>query len=250
MLDWLDYAKQANSGGRPIRFGHCGNSGRNAVAYNNPRGYSAKCYSCGWTDYKAKQLYIAKRGGNSDHKPGVRVSPVPVGRLTPELFREVWKYTLKYGMTPDEAGITGVHRDRIVFECGDVQMGRRIPFLDKVGTGPKWVTYTDGVAMVGSGNILVTVEDILSMYKVHLAIPDISVMCLLGTSFKPCYRNHLEGIEEICWMLDGDGSGARGVVKGMRDMAPWVRHQRVIILPPGRDPKDLRIKEIQELFDD
>lgn len=250
MVSWIDYAKQSHPGGRPVRFGHCGNSGRNAVAYNNARGYSAKCYSCGWEDYKAKKLYIAKREENSNHKPGVRVSPVPLGGLIPELTREVWKYTLKYGMTPDEAGITGVHRDRIIFECGDVQKGRLLPFLPTWAPGPKWVTYTDGIAMVGSGSTLVAVEDMVSMYKVHSALPGVTVMCLLGTSFKSLYRTHLEGIEEIYWMLDGDGAGARGVVKGMREMAPWVRRQRAIILPPGRDPKDLQMKEIQELFYD
>lgn len=247
---WLDYAKQANSGGRPIRFGHCGNSGRNAVAYNNARGYSAKCYSCGWTDYKAKKLYIAKREENSDHKPRVRVSPVPLGRLIPELTREVWKYTLKYGMTPEEAGVTGVHRDRIIFECGDVQKGRLLPFLAGQGAGPKWVTYTDGIAMVGSGSSLVVVEDMVSMYKVHSALPGVTVMCLLGTSFKPSYRTHLADIEEIHWMLDGDGAGARGIVKGMRELAPWVIHQRAIILPSGDDPKDLHIQQIRGLFYD
>lgn len=250
MFNWLDYAKQANPGGRPVRFGHCGNSGRNAVAYNNARGYSAKCYSCGWKDYKEKKLYIPTGDEGINHKPGVRVNPVPVSKLIPEISEVVWKYTLRYGMTPEEAGVKGVHRDRIIVECGDVQMGRRIPFLDKVGTGPKWVTYTDGVAMVGSGDVLVTVEDILSMYKVHLALPDVSVMCLLGTSFKQLYRNHLKGIEEIYWMLDGDGAGARGIVKGMRELAPWVSYQKAIILPPGRDPKDLHISEIREIFYD
>lgn len=250
MVNWIDYAKQANPEGRPIRFGHCGNSGRNAVAYNNSRGYSAKCYSCGWKAYKAKKLYIAKKGKSEDHKPGIRVNPVPVDKLIPEFREVVWKYTTQYGMTPKEAGVKGIYRDRIIVECGDVQMGRRVPFLDKFGIGPKWVTYTDGVAMVGDGEVLVTVEDILSMYKVHLALPDVSVMCLLGTSFKQLYRTHLEGVVEICWMLDGDGAGARGVVKGMRELAPWVRKQRVIMLPSGRDPKDLHIKEIQELFHD
>ena len=167
-------------------------------------------------DYKAKKLYIPTVVEGMNHKLGARVNPVPVNKLVPEISEVVWKYVLQYGMTPEEAGVKGVYRDRIIVECGDVQMGRRLPFLDKVGTGPKWVTYTDGVAMVGSGDILVTVEDILSMYKVHLAMPDISVMCLLGTSFKPCYRAHLEGIKEIHWMLDGDGAGARGIVKGMR----------------------------------
>lgn len=248
MVNWLDYAKQANSGGRPVRFGHCGNSGRNAVAYNNPRGYSAKCYSCGWKDYKAKKLYISKGKKSEDHKPGVRVSPVPVDKLIPELSEVVWKYTLQYGMTPQQAGIKGIYKDRIIVECGPVQKGRLIPFLDGTGAGPKWVTYTDGVAMVGSGEILVAVEDMLSMYKVHLALPYVSVICLLGTSFKSLYRTHLEGIREICWMLDGDGAGARGVIKGMRELAPWVGYQRAIMLPSGRDPKDLHIKEIQELF--
>ena len=250
MVNWIDYAKQADSGGRPVRFGHCGNSGRNAVAYNNPRGYSAKCYSCGWKDYKAKKLYIPTVSEGMNHKPGARVNPVPVNKLVPEISEVVWKYVLQYGMTPEEAGVKGVYRDRIIVECGDVQMGRRLPFLDKVGIGPKWVTYTDGVAMIGSGDILVTVEDILSMYKVHLAMPDISVMCLLGTSFKPCYRAHLEGIKEIHWMLDGDVAGARGIVKGMRGLAPWVSYQKAIILPTGRDPKDLHISEIREIFYD
>lgn len=250
MVNWIDYAKQANSGGRPVRFGHCGNSGRNAVAYNNPRGYSAKCYSCGWRDYKAKKLYIPTGDDGIDHKPGVRVSPLPLDRLIPELERTVWKYTLRYGMTPTDAGVTGVYRDRIIVECGNVQMGRLIPFLDIVRGDTKWVTYTDGVAMVGSGDILVAVEDMLSMYKVHLALPDVSVICLLGTSFKPRYRSHLEGIEEIHWMLDGDGAGARGIVKGMRELAPWVSYQKAIILPTGRDPKDLHISEIREIFYD
>ena len=117
---WLDYAKQANPGGRPIRFGHCGSSGRNAVAYNNARGYSAKCYSCGWKDYKAKKLYIPTGGEGINHKPGVRVNPVPMYKLTPEIGGEVWKYTLKYGMTPGRAGVKGVYRDRIIVECGEV----------------------------------------------------------------------------------------------------------------------------------
>ena len=250
MVNWIDYAKQANPEGRPVRFGHCGNSGRNAVAYNNSRGYSAKCYSCGWKAYEAKKLYIAKKGKREDHKPGIRVNPVPVDKLIPEFREVVWKYTTQYGMTPKEAGVKGIHRDRIIVECGDVQMGRRVPFLDEFGIGPKWVTYTDGVAMVGDGEVLVTVEDILSMYKVHLALPDVSVMCLIGTSFKQLYRNHLEGIEEIYWMLDGDGAGARGIVKGMRELAPWVSYQKAIILPAGNDPKDLQMKEIQELFYD
>ncbi len=250
MSNWLDYARQANSGGRPVRFGHCGTSGRNAVAYNNPRGYSAKCYSCGWKDYKAKKLYISKGQQSEDHKPGVRVNPVPLDKLIPEFSEVVWKYTLQYGMTPEEAGVKGIYRDRIIVECGDVQKGRRVPFLDKFGIGAKWVTYTDGVAMVGSGDILVAVEDMLSMYKVHLALPDVSVICLLGTSFKSLYRTHLEGIREICWMLDGDGAGARGVVKGMRELAPWVRKQKIVILPEGNDPKDLHVKQIRELFHD
>lgn len=247
MVNWIEYAKQANSGGRPVRFGHCGNSGRNAVAYNNPRGYSAKCYSCGWKAYKAKKLYIAKREESSDYKQGIRVSPVPLDELIPELSDAVWGYTLKYGMTPEEAGVKGVYRDRIIVECGDVQMGRRIPFLN--GT-PKWVTYTDGIAMVGMGATLVAVEDILSMYKVNLALPNVSVICLLGTSFKPLYRTRLEGIDEVCWMLDGDGAGARGIVKGMRELAPWVRKQRAVIFPEGSDPKDLHLSDIRRRFYD
>lgn len=250
MVNWIDYAKQANSEGRPVRFGHCGNSGRNAVAYNNARGYSAKCYSCGWKGFKAKQLYIAKKEENPDYKQGVRVNPIPLAGLIPELNEAVWRYILKYGMTPGQAGITGVHRNRIIFECGGVQMGRLIPFLGGQSSKPKWVTYTDGIAMVGSGPSLVAVEDMVSMYKVHSALPGVTVMCLLGTSFKPLYRTHLAGIEEICWMLDGDGAGARGIVKGMREMAPWVNRQRAIILPSGRDPKDLQMQEIQELFYD
>lgn len=250
MFDWLDYAKQANSGGRPVRFGHCGNSGRNAVAYNNPRGYSAKCYSCGWKDYKAKKLYISKGAAGEDHKPGVRVSPVPLDKLIPELTREVWKYTLKYGMTPIQAGITGVYKDRIIFECGDVQKGRLMPFLDNSVGKPKWVTYMDGVAMLGSGSTMVAVEDIVSMHKVYSTLPKITIICLLGTSFKSLYRTHLEGIEEICWFLDGDGAGARGIVNGLRELAPWVTRQSTIILPTGNDPKDLHMKQIQELFHD
>ncbi len=247
---WLDYAKQANPRGRPVRFGHCGNSGRNAVAYNNPRGYSAKCYSCGWKAYKAKKLYIAKKEENREEKYWVRVNPVPLSELSLELNEAVWGYILKYGMFPRQAGITGVHRNRIIFECGEVQKGRLMPFLEGQSNEPKWVTYTDGIAMVGSGSALVAVEDIVSMYKVSLALPGVSVICLLGTSFKLLYRNHLEGVEEICWMLDGDGAGQRAIAKGVRELAPWVGKQRIIVLPDGKDPKDLHMDEIQRRFYD
>jgi hypothetical protein len=241
MVDWIKYAKEGTPGGRAVRFSHCDGSGRDAVAHNSPRAYTAYCYACGWKAFRSKEYSLLHQAEVGEALG--RVQPAAIDTLIPELYDAIAGYTLKYGMLPEEAGISGVYRDRMIVECGDVQKGRLLPFASP--SGAKWLTYVDGLATVGTGDHAVIVEDLLSMYKVHKAMPELSVVALLGKTLKPHHKIYLGRKSIVTWLLDGDEAGVEGVTRGYRELSVWSNSQRIVYPPLGLDPKDISLRDIR-----
>lgn len=121
------------------------------------------------------------------------------------------------------------------------------------GLKPKTILYRhNDVAMlhfpkpVTHFNILVLVEDIISTIKVNKIAP---CAALLGTNLNVAIPTLLDiGVEYITLMLDGDAS--LKAISYKRQYENLFKGFEVVLLPNGKDPKDLSTSKLMYLIYD
>lgn len=141
-------------------------------------------------------------------------------------------------------------RKRLLIKTKQGWIGR-----DLTGASPqKWLTYSAGCHYLADSitQHVILVEDAFSWIKTAYAIsttPNWSCVCLLGTEIRPQLLNNLiqQSVSSVHLLLDGDGAGSRGSLRGMRLLKPFVPKCSIGCAPGGLDPKDMQLRQLREL---
>lgn len=241
--EWLHLAKRVPLG-RSDRTYHGRENRPNLVVYNNESEWSAYCHRCHIAGRVSKEYVVY--GAPADAKAPDLSPPrdaVPV--LVPGQFSEydtaVARFLVSKGVVPSMLPPLrySCTRKRIVLTAGEAILGRDITELSLV----KWVHYSGArfVLLGPASNISILVEDTLSAYKVHKALPQYQVVACLGTRLSAQLKLMLQGVVAV--MFDGDQAGYIGAADARRELPG--RHVLVRCAPAGLDPKDMTIAQIR-----
>lgn len=241
--EWLHLAKRVPLG-RSDRTYHGRENRPNLVVYNNESEWSAYCHRCHRAGRVSKEYVVY--GAPADAKAPDLSPPrdaVPV--LVPGQFSEydtaVARFLVSKGVVPSMLPPLrySCTRKRIVLTAGEAILGRDITGLSLM----KWVHYSGArfVRLGPASSISILVEDTLSAYKVHKALPQYQVVACLGTRLSVQLKLVLQGV--IAVMFDGDQAGHIGAADARRELPG--RHVLVRCAPDGLDPKDMTIAHIR-----
>ena len=259
--EWLDQAKQVPVG-QKRRVRHGAECTKAMDVYNNEDSWSSYCHRCHDSGFVRKEVL---------EKPD---TSVPVFRkyldynkcltLSELAVRYPKKYCAVVVLLQEKGVSTTILEpykpmycltdDRLVFRFKGVDLGR-----DCTGRSPmKWFkyhndsskefVYLQGKNGLVKGSYVVICEDLFSCAKItHYT--GLSTMCLLGTRFEDakvafCLRYGLR----VLGAFDGDTGGDGGHrIASDRCLLLDIQYQRVDI-PRDKDPKDLKPKELINLF--
>jgi hypothetical protein len=264
--EWLHMAKRLPVG-QSRRVKHRFERRENMVVRNLPEGWSCYCHACGEGGFKPKEFVkITEQAEPEQYHQFIPNDLVPLEDL--DRFRQsrVYGFLAQKGM--DSVYFNGVlvryspSKDRVVLRLsgpdGYAWLGRAVG-----GQQPKWVAYstpTTGYAEYCTSIKrppphpedpvpYVVVEDPFSMLKVSWACPHVLVTCSLGTRLHPRLLRSLLGWADVRVWYDGDKAGEQGADKAVRRLQ-GLGVQAKALTVPGKDPKDMMIKEIRELLYD
>lgn len=153
------------------------------------------------------------------------------------------RFVRRWGLNTNDL-FYDVARERVVFPI--YYKGRVIDAVGRsVGPqkGPKWYRYT-GTAdfyMVGKGETLVLVEDVLSAMIVTQEIPHLTAMAILGTSINDKHIEAIGEFEHIIVALDPDA--ADKTIQFRRDIELWTGVKATAL----RLSDDLKYREDEDL---
>lgn len=213
------------------------------------------CFAC-CTGGQVKKEHLRIKTEQADLKP-IQINEEDM--LYAKSQRTEWEQIVRFlyskNMAPEyvpSIWLHKEHRHRLFIKDNFLQWHSRAYTGIKPWT-PKWLRH-GGIPISGhAGPITVICEDLFSMLKLQRALQgeeSASVLCTLGCSInneavllmlKSC-------TQEVVWAYDGDSAGWHGTDRGIKRMRPHVAVQSKLNTPRGKDPKDLHILELQQLF--
>ena len=237
--------------------------GDNLVRYHDGGGH---CFSCGYHEH-AKSFNVFT---SQQRQPVTKENHVTKGVLPYDFTREVpshaWKWLLQYGLPwshwKESTGYSP-SEERLVFRVGEqstnvlqFSIGRYTPEKQSDGgsfqrrggtvvdrTPRKWYVWGDShrhCEVVGRGESVVLVEDLISAHKVGqvtTAIP------LFGTEIHKPHLYYLMNEGKPVWLwLDKD---QEGTVKKKAMKLQAMINQPVNIVVTDHDPKELSFEDIK-----
>lgn len=254
--DWLHIAQRLAVGQR-TRVHHGRERRPNLVIGNEAGHYWAYCQACRDGGKVQKTHVLTARV----EPPKSRVLSLPddmvqLQKVEPHTQAMLVRFLASKGV--DALYLPALHytdeRKRLLMQ---VQANTGVVWTGRDVTGAshqKWLVYSRAEYVragprMGPDVPVVLVEDLFSMYKVHWAVPQVAVVCCLGTGVRPalaleiCTRNP----REVLCLFDGDSAGRRASQDAHRLLRPFVR-VRHVPLPDEHDPKNLSINQLQELL--
>mgnify|MGYP003110806879 FL=1 len=161
---------------------------------------------------------------------------------------DVLRLCENFGITQEDVAFDPIRR-RVVFILRDLR-GRAVDAIGRTicNQNPKWYRYTDSKApvVVGDGDWLIIVEDIVSARKACLACPAAASMALLGTNLTTEHLVAAGQYKSVFICLDQDATDK--AVAMHRRLSAFVDRCKVMML--SSDLKDMNLEDIGGLFDD
>lgn len=265
-LAWLDAAKALPVGHSTKITHNCG-GGLALKIGNEPRGWRAFCFRCGYKGWEWKPTpsldeRLKELSQNLLHDDDVRDSvelPLPAvnWRDWPDDAR-LW--FLKAGLSAADAGALGVYyhppTNRVVWPLYE---GRTLVFWQARAVGykpgdprPKYLSpklkpygLVPLYGRLEDSSELVLTEDLLSAYKVGKVKPALSLM---GTALKSAALAYIFRVQptKVQVWLDGDKPGQEAASEVIRTLASnGFKVQRIVT---QRDPKLHHLQQIKEIL--
>lgn len=208
--------------------------GDNLVVYSDG-GYH--CFSCG--NHRSPQRFVPK-----EEVPNVSKALLPAD-FTREVPANAWKWLLQWGL-PYQYWLKKVgfspKENRLIFLVGEPTVFSLGRYLGEDKGPKKWYVWGDPhrhCEVVGDGEKIVLVEDLLSAHKVGqvtTAIP------LFGVNYHPPHLYYLmnDARPVVLW-LDKDQEGE---VKKKAVKLSMLLNKAVDVLITDKDPKEYSVDEI------
>lgn len=93
---------------------------------------------------------------------------------------------------------------------------------------------------------VIIVEDIVSAMWVYQCIKE-PTFCLFGTELTGTMYEQIKSFHSFIWALDYDTNYGKQNYRKIRDKFP-LKHHKFLVLPEGKDPKDLCKDELTEII--
>lgn len=224
------------------------NRGDNLVRYSDDGGH---CFSCGYHERSSTVTSIGNYFGSSvTDKENVRKAILPHD-FTREVPADAWKWLLQYGLPysywKESVGYSP-SESRLVLRVGEplqFSIGRLIgePRGENHAKRRKWYVWGDShkhAEVIGHGDVVVLVEDLISAHKVGQVTTSIP---LFGVELhKPHLYYLINDTRPVVIWLDKDQQGA------VNKKASWLQsllNRPVSVVTTDKDPKELDFESIK-----
>lgn len=247
--EWLPKAKAMCIGGHD-RFFHRREKRPNLVIWNKPDAWTAYCQACkeGGVVKKEHVLY-----GVASPEANKSILTLPCDLQRQSQWDDITAYSIgqflaskgmDYKMLPEM--FYSCTRKRLCIQTEQGWMGR-----DVTGRAlDKWLTYNGQHYLYtdrGSDTV-VMVEDSFSYFKVLWAVPELNVLCCLGTGLKPSIIARCMNMRQAILCFDGDQAGYKGATAGAQRLRAIGVFADSRCAPEGKDPKDLSAASLCSLI--
>ena len=192
----------------------------------------------------AQEIKARMSGQTEGIQKEVDTMEIPAQLVRPTAEHEkLHRFVRRWGLNTNDL-FYDVARDRVVFPI--YYKGR---IIDAVGRavgpqkGPKWYRYSGqaNFFMIGKGETLILVEDVLSAMIVTQEVPNLTAMAILGTSINDRHIEAIGEFDHIIVALDPDA--ADKTIQFRRDIELWTGVKATAL----RLSDDLKYREDEDL---
>lgn len=181
------------------------------------------------TDMTASEIRRHLRPAPEPADKEVETMEIPVYLVRPNQEHEKHRdFVLRWGLQHYPGLLYDVRQERTVFPI--LHKGRMIDAVGRaVGTRvqPKWYRYTGAADYftVGTGDVAIVVEDVVSAIVAEKLVPNVTAMAILGTSISKAHLAALAEYPKVVIALDPDAMSK--TISYRREINLWTGNETI-----------------------
>lgn len=181
------------------------------------------------SDMTAEDILKRMRPAPEPADKEVETMEIPVYLVRPNQEHEKHRdFVLRWGLQHYPGLLYDVRQERTVFPI--LHKGRMIDAVGRaVGTRvqPKWYRYTGAADYftVGTGDVAIVVEDVVSAIVAEKLVPNVTAMAILGTSISKAHLAALAEYPKVVIALDPDAMSK--TISYRREINLWTGNETI-----------------------